>query len=284
MLVRTSLVAFSMTLAPVTALAASGNMESTNPVGAGLSLGLAIAFLARRRPIGGWLLYFYLQLYSSFLVSLFFIHKVIANLNPEVWDSSFLYVLFFLSTAPGLITYVTEIILGTMLLFHRNARNVQRLKMALLALIVTSGASLGIDLSYFNDFHNISFDIFTLIFACVWTIYFWRSKRVRLVFIERSWDWATVSAPRVLTPAERRYLTKRTVIVSGITFVALLLMMGGALGDKKPDTSIFIVPIFYALIVAAATWHSPIRKKKRDALLQTASALDSNKTGKSSDT
>lgn len=44
-------------------------------------------------------------------------------------------------------------------------------------------------------------------------------------------------------------------------------MMGAALGDKKPDAGIFIVPIFYALVAAAIGWYVPIRKKKLEALL-----------------
>jgi hypothetical protein len=270
------LIAYGLVLVPVAGLAASTNTQAPNPVGAGLFVALALAYLTRRRAIGGWLLYFYLQLYSSLLMSLLFINRVTVNLAPETWDSAFLYVLFFLGTVPVLLAQLAEVTLGTVLLFHRNARNVQWLRTALLALAMTSGISLGIDLAYFNEFPSIFFDVLTFLFACVWTIYFWRSKRVRLVFIERAWDWAVVSAPRGLTSAERRYLAKRTAIIGGATFVLLLLMMGGALRDKRPDAGIFFVPIFYALIAAAAAWYSPIRKKKREALLQ-ASAMDGSK-------
>lgn len=271
------LIGCALTLVPVVGLAASTNTQAPNPVGAGLFLALAVAYLTRRRAIGGWLFYFYLQLYSSVLISLLFIGRVVANLNPGNWDSSFLYVLFFLSTVPVLIAQLAEITLGTMLLFQRNERNVQWLRTALVALAITSGISLGIDLAYFSEFPNIFFDVLTFLFASVWAIYFWRSKRVRLVFVERAWNWAAVSAPRVLTPAERKYLIKRTAIVGGVTFVLFLLMMGGALGDKKPDAGIFVVPIFYALIAAAAAWYSPIRKKKRNELLQASAALDADK-------
>lgn len=272
MLDKAVLIAVGLVLIPIPGLAASTSAQSTNPVGAGLCLGLAIAYLARRRPIGGWLLYFYLQLYSSFLVSLVFIDRVVTNLNPGTWDSAFLYVLFFLSVVPALLAELAALTFGTVLLFRRTARNVQWLRAALLALAVTSGISLGIDIAYFSELPNIIFDIVTLLFACVWTAYFLRSKRVLLVFIERAWDWKAVSVPRALTPVERRYLGKRAAIAGGVTFVLLLLMMGGALGDKKPDASIFVVPMFYALMAATAAWYSPIRKKKRDALLHASSA------------
>lgn len=284
MINKALLIGCALVLLPVAGLAASTNTQATNPVGAGLFLALAVAYLTRRRAIGGWLFYFYLQLYSGVFVSLLFVNRLLANLSPGNWDSSLLYVLFFLSTVPVLIAQIAEIALGTMLLFQRNARNVQWLRAALVALAITSGISLGIDLAYFSEFPNIFFGVLTFLFACVWAVYFWRSKRVQLVFVERAWNWAAVSAPRILTPAERRYLVKRTAIVGAITFVLFLLMMGAALGDKKPDAGIFFVPIFYALIAAVAAWYSPIRRKKRDELLQTSRGLDADKAISSSGT
>lgn len=250
------------------AYAAAGSNQGQSPAGAGLLVGLAIAYLTRRRAIGGWLLYFYMQIYSSLLVSLLVMNRVMANLSPASWDSAFLYALFFLGTVPVLLAEALEIYAGTVLLFRRNERNLWLLRYALLALTVSGSVSLGIDIAYFREFPTIFFDVLTLGFACVWSAYFWKSKRVRLIFVEKAWDNASASSPRNLSPAERRYLIKRAAIVGLVTFVLLLLMMGGALGDKKPDAGIFILPIIYALVAAAIAWYLPIRKVKRDALLQ----------------
>jgi len=256
------------------ALAASATGQATNPASVGIFVGLAIAYLARRRAIGGWLLYYYMQLYGSFLVNLIFLNGVIANLNPSRWDSSLRYVLFLLSTAPVLLAQVSEVAAGTLLLFSRNQGNLKLLRATLLALTVTSGAALVIDVAYFSESVTLFFDALTFGFACIWFVYFWKSRRVRVVFVERAWDYAVFSPPRVLTPLERRYLAKRAGIAGFVTFVLLLLMMGSALSDKKPDAGIFVVPIFYAAIAAAIAWYAPIRNKKRDALLQSSSKAD----------
>lgn len=253
--------------------------QGQNTVGAGLFLAWAIAYLTRRRAIGGWLLYFYIQLYLSLLIALLFIPRVIANLNPGSWDSANLYVLFFLSTVPVLLTQAFEAYAATLLLARRNESNLRVLRFALIALAVSSGVALGIDIGYFSDGPTLFFDVLTFGFACIWCAYFWRAKRVRFVFVERRWDYASYSVPRVLSPAEKRYLTKRSAIAGSATFVLFLLMMGSAIGDKKPDAGIFFVPIFYALIAVAVGWYAPIRKRKREALLQGPSNLGAAEDG-----
>ena len=266
------------------ALAASGGSQGQNTAGAGLFLAWAIAYLTRRRAIGGWLLYFYIQLYLSLLISLLFLPRVIANLNPGAWDSANLYVLSFLSTVPVVLTQGFEAYAATLLLFRRSERNLRLLRIALLALAVSSGASLGIDIGYFSDEPTLFFDALTFGFACIWCAYFLRAKRIRMVFVERAWDYASYSTPRILAPEEKRYLTKRSAVVGSVTFVLLLLMMGSAIGDKKPDAGIFVVPIFYALVAAAIGWYAPIRKRKREALLQARANAETTHDGQAKGT
>ncbi len=249
-------------------LAASSGTQGQNTVGAGLFLAWAIAYLTRRRAIGGWLLYFHIQLFLSLLISVLFLPRVIANLNPGAWDSAMIYVLSFLSTVPVLLAQGFEAYAATLLLIRRNESNLRLLRIALLALAVSSGASLGIDIAYFSEALTLFFDVLTFGFACIWCAYFWKAKRVRIVFVERAWDYASYSAPRILAPEEKRYLLKRAAVLGAVTFVLFLLLMGSAIGDKKPDARIFFVPIFYALIAAAIGWYAPIRKRKREALLQ----------------
>lgn len=258
---------------------AAASRQGQNTVGAGLFLALAIAYLTRRCAIGGWLLYFYIQLYLSLLISLLFLPRVFANLNPDSWDSANLYALFFLSTVPVLLAQVFEAFAATVLLARRNEGNLRVLRLALLALAISSGIALGIDTGYFSDAPTLFFDALTFGFGCIWCAYFWRAKRVRMVFIDGAWDYASYSAPRVLSPAEKRYLAKRAAIAGSVTFVLFLLMMGSAIGDKKPDAGIFVVPIFYALVAAAIGWYAPIRKRKREALQQLRGNLGPSEDG-----
>ncbi|MFH0812459.1 MAG: DUF2569 family protein [Pseudomonadota bacterium] len=229
--------------------------------GAGLFIAWAIAYLSRRRAIGGWLLYFYIQLYLSTVFSLFFLPTTLSNLRPGQWDRANLYVLYILSTVPVLVTTALEVWAATKLLFRRSEKNVAFLRKILVALMVVSAAALTIDLAYFKEAVTLYFDIVTLIFSLVWFAYFLKAKRIRLVFIENAWDHSTYVVKRVLTPEDKRRLGRRTAVASAATFVVFLLMMGLSIGDKKPDLGIFWVPLFYAAIAALIAWYLPLRKR-----------------------
>lgn len=235
--------------------------------GAGLFVAWAIAYLSRRRAIGGWLLYFYIQLYISLLFSLLFLLVTLGNLRPAEWDSSKLYVLNFVSTVPVLLLIFGEVVAATLLLVRRSEANVKILRKVLVALVMASAIALGIDIAYFDDqAATLYFDVVTLVFAAIWLAYFYKAKRVRLVFIEGKWDYEVYAAKRVLTPEDKRRLRRRTLIASTTTFLVLLILMGISLGDKKPDAGIFFVPLFYTAIAALVAWYLPLRKRRADPL------------------
>ena len=190
--------------------------------------------------------------------------QVLSNLNPNQWDDSLLYVMFFLSTVPVLVTEVIEVFAATILLFRRNEQNVKFLRYALIALVAIVSIALVIDIVYFRENPTLFFDILTLVFAIIWTFYFLKARRIRLVFIERNWVYTPYSGKRALTPEDKRKLRKRALIAALVTFALFLLMMGSVLKDegKQPDVGIFVVPLFYALIAAVIAWYLPVRKKK----------------------
>jgi len=244
--------------------AASGDAPQQSLAGAGLMVTLGIVYLSRRRAIGGWLLYFYLQLYLSTAISLIFVPQVFANLNPGQWDNSFLYVMFFLSVVPVLATEVMEVFAATRLLLRRNKENVRFLKNTLLVLVSSSAIALAIDLAYFKDNPAFVFDIITLLFSIIWSVYFGKSKRVRAVFIERKWTYTSYSKRRALTREDKRKLLRRALITTLASFVVFLLIMGYSLKDdsKQANLSILWVPLFYAVIAGIVAWCLPIRKHK----------------------
>jgi len=243
------------------ALAASSSTRSQPAAGGALFIAFAIAYLSRRRAIGGWLLYFYVQLYLGLLVSLLLVSRVLSNLNPAQWDNSTLYVMFFLSVVPVVVTDIIEVYSATKLLFRRNEQNLKFLRKVLIALVVTSGVGLAIDIQFFRDELSIIMDVWTFAFAIIWTLYFFKAQRIKPVFVDRNWAYKP-SQRRVLLPEVKRKLRKRVIIVSLVTFVLLLLMMGVSLKDEKPDMAIFWVPLFYAVIAAVVAWYLPIRKQK----------------------
>lgn len=193
-----------------------------------------------------------------------FLPATLGDLRPAEWDSSKLYVLNFVSTVPVLILIFGEIVAATLLLVRRSEANVKILRKVLVALVIASAIALGIDIAYFNEVATLYFDIVTLVFAAIWLAYFYKAKRVRLVFIEGKWDYDAYAVKRVLTPEDKRRLRRRTLIASATTFLVLLILMGIALEDKKPDAGIFFVPLFYAAIAALVAWYLPLRKRRAD--------------------
>jgi hypothetical protein len=244
--------------------AASNETPRQPTVRAGLFIAFAIAYLSRRRAIGGWLLYFYIQLYLSFAISLLFFPQIISNLNPKQWDNSLLYVMFILSVVPVILAEFMEIIAATKLLFRKNIKNVTFLRKILLALLTTSAIAFAIDIVYFKDDPAFIFDILTLVFAIIWSLYFFKARRVRLVFIENNWVYTPHSERRVLTTEDKKKLRKRALISALVIFVLFLVMMGSTLQKegKQPDMGIFVVPLFYSIITAIIAWYLPLRKKK----------------------
>jgi len=257
------------------ALAASSSTQRQPAAGGALFIAFAIAYFSRRRAIGGWLLYFYVQLYFSLAVSLFFISQVLSNLNPAQWDNSMLYVMFFLSVVPVIVTEGIEVFAATRLLFRRNERNLKFLKRTLIALVVTSGVALSIDIAFFKDEPALFLDILTFIFAIIWTLYFCKAQRIKLVFIDRNWVYKPSAERRALLPEDKQRLRKRSIIATLVTFVLFLFMMGVSLENKKPDIGIFMVPLFCAFIAAVVAWYLPIRKKKA---ISTQGAILESKT------
>jgi len=246
------------------ALAATSGTRNQSAAGGALFVAFAIVYLSRRRAIGGWLLYFYIQLYSSFAISLIFVPQTLTNLNPKQWDNSFLYVMFFLSLVPVMVSEIMEIIAATKLLFRRNEQNVNFLRKILVTLVATSAIALAIDIAYFSDDPALIFDVLSLTFAIIWALYFSKARRVKLVFLEKNWIYIPHSQRRALTAEDKKKLRKRALVSALVIFVLFLLWTGSVLKNegKQPDFSIFAIPLFYAFVAAIIAWYLPARRKK----------------------
>lgn len=244
---------------------ASSTTTSSNPAGGGLVIAFAIAYFSRKRQIGGWLLYFYLQLYITLVFTLILAPQILSNLNPKEWDDSFLYVMYVLSVAPVLIIQIIQVISATKLLFRRNEQNVIFLRKLLYILVVTSVITIAIDIVYFSEDPAIFFDAITLVFAIIWSLYFSKAKRIKMVFIDKNWDHTLHSPKKVLTAEDKKRLRKRVLISALVTFVAFFIIMGSSLQneDKQLDFGIFGIPIFYTVVVSIIAWFIPLRKKKQ---------------------
>jgi hypothetical protein len=192
---------------------ATTSQPANNTLGSWLFVAFGIAYLTRRRAIGGWLFYYYLQLYGSFLVSLVFLPSILSNLNPAGWDTNARYTMFLLSTVPVLVMQYTEVISASVLLKRRNEPTLRFLRVILIGLAIASGAAFAIDAQYFPE--SVPIDGLTLFFAVIWSVYLFVSKRVKSVFIENS--WAHRDAVPARTRAEWRHVFKRAALVALLT-------------------------------------------------------------------
>jgi hypothetical protein len=112
--------------------------------------------------------------------------------------------MFFLSVVPVIATQSIEVFAATRLLFRRSEQNVKVLRGTLVALVVASASAVAIDLSYFRDDPGFIFDVITCVFAIIWALYFWKSERVKSVFVNRNWSFPTESKRRLLTTDDKR--------------------------------------------------------------------------------
>jgi hypothetical protein len=166
--------------------------------------------------------------------------------------------MFFASTVPVVAAQWFEVFAATRLLIRRNAKNLWTLRVSLFILIALSAASTAIDLGYFQA--NAVFDIITLVFAIIWSLYFYKAVRVKQVFVDHTFNHPDAVPKR--SPAEWRYVGKRALVVGVITFFVMLPIIGSNLGDKKPDVHMFALALIDAAVFAACSLLFPIRKKK----------------------
>jgi Protein of unknown function (DUF2569) len=256
-------------LLPVSHVLADGGSSGTQPTPFGFGvLGFLIAYLSRKHAIGGWLLYYYIQLYISFIFIAFILVIAFGEFLPDKWSRSDLYVWFLLSWVPPILANVWEIAAATYLLKRRTEKNLIGLRYAIWALLITTVVSCGIDFQVFNDVWTLSLEGIILFFATIWLLYFYKSVRVRRVFVDKNWIYAErVTARR--TPAERRYMLRRALLCAIGVYIVAFVLTGVSQGEKKPEPAVlFFAPLAYAVLVALVSFLFPIRKRKREALQQ----------------
>ena len=147
-----------------------------------------VCYRARRSPIGGWLLFFYWQLYGGLLMTSALFAMNIQSYVPENFDSGGKCALFLLSVVPSLILYLAQIAVGTILLSVRTWDVLKLLRWLIVAQIVAGVVSMVIDANYFPD--NTALNLLTVIPQSLWLAYFLRSVRVKHVFKSQDWDIA----------------------------------------------------------------------------------------------
>ncbi|MFI5305211.1 MAG: DUF2569 family protein [Nitrospiria bacterium] len=176
----------TLVLFPYLALSADGTATPAAPAGRSLG-GIIIAVICwskRKEEIGGWLLYYYIQLYIGVIVSLGITAVNYQNYLPETWvESRTLYPLFLITTIPGIILAIVLLVVSEKLRRSRNVQYVRVLRYVLWASLLEGAFSILIDSRYFPD--SLFLDVLPFIGTIFWLPYFYISKRVKRVFVEK---------------------------------------------------------------------------------------------------
>jgi hypothetical protein len=154
----------------------------------------------KRNPIGGWLLYFYWQLYAGLLMSSVFFVVNIQSYIPENFESTSTYSLFLLSAVPSLLLLVVKCAVATLLLQARTWDMLKLLRWIMIADLAADIIATGIDGAYFPD--NMAITLLALLSDLIWLGYLFRSNRVKHIFLTHDWEHAVQSIhPQKLAPA-----------------------------------------------------------------------------------
>lgn len=165
----------------------------------GAAIAALICYRARRRAIGGWLLYYYIQLYGGALIIGFMTLASLSNYSPQNWPDKSLYTLFLLSTIPTDLAIIGEIIVATCLLSKRfrNSSTINILRGVFVFAFTFSIVGLSIDFGHWKE--SIPFDILGMLLPAIWFFYFTFSKRVNAVFRKNEWAYLQFSTQTQLS-------------------------------------------------------------------------------------
>lgn len=252
---------------PLTLLAANGGQTRTPGVGGGgLLIMWYICHRRRHNPIGGWLLFYYIQLYLGALFSLLIVAASLEYYSPSSWDDSGLYAISLISSVPQLVLVAAQVAVATALLKVRSWRLVSYLKGVLAALIAFGLLSLALDYGHFPD--AVLLDLYSLIWPLIWLPYFSVSKRVRSVFQTKDWEITsgivqTKAATFGQTPSQgaRRWLAPLGRFTAAyILYLGLLL----PLVSRGREVLVIVVGIPFAIVVAYV-WGQLVAKRRSSA-------------------
>ncbi len=151
-----------------------------NPVSALGGLAALVSLLRRKSAIGGWLLYFFLQVTIGSVYSAFqLIEFLLANPRPDGYD------LLVIANAPPVVALASVVAVSIILTCTREWKWIVPLRAALAILIGTRLVAIAIDAAYFPD--KLAFDGLRIGFPAIYLGYFFVSERVDRVFRTRNW-------------------------------------------------------------------------------------------------
>jgi len=152
---------------------------------------LGIAYVTRRRAIGGWLFYFYLSVFGSIAISWVF---VIPALKTLFLDTEIRDFYWWISAVDYLLPLAASFalwILAIRLLFkkQRVTRNLTAMKYATAIAVAANLVSAYISTKYFAGDPSSGLTYLSLVSSIIWCAYWLLSKRVQYVMTRGNVPW-----------------------------------------------------------------------------------------------
>lgn len=153
--------------------------------GVGILLMWMVCSRRKKEEIGGWLLYYYIQLYLAALVVIAGMIASFGNYMPAIWKDKWMYMLFILSTLPGIFLFILQVVTATIAMKTRAYKWIVKLRFILMLDIIFTLLAMIIDSQYFRE--NMVFNFMSIVWPVIWLPYFYKSVRVQRVFVTKDW-------------------------------------------------------------------------------------------------
>lgn len=157
-----------------------------------------LCYVRRKENIGGWLMFFYYQIYASIVLFLLTAIGSAQAYWPSYWDELSDYILFLSAVLFRDFAFVLVAAVASVLLTHRKWVWVRNLRIALIVALGIMVIPLVLDVLFFQD--ALVWNLLRAIMLGAWLVYFYVSDRVKSVFPEE-----TLPQPLGLQP-DGRYL------------------------------------------------------------------------------
>ena len=168
-------------------LASNNQFTPSFPVGI---IAWIVCNARKRSEFGGWLLFFYWQLYSGMIMTVVFFSANFQSYVPENFGTHPARFYWFLAAAvPSIVILFLQFAVATILIWVRTWDLLQLLRWLLVAGVAAILAAVIIDTNYFPT--SVIFRVIVgLIPETAWMVYFFTSDRVKYVFQSHDWDTA----------------------------------------------------------------------------------------------